>query len=110
MRKHKKKLTSNERLSDTVYHMATALYDINAIDAVTMRDYDKLKIPEVKDYSAKEIKYIRLKQKVSQAVFAKFLNTTVHTIREWEQGKKHPRGTSLKLLNLVANKGLEILV
>jgi putative transcriptional regulator len=42
-------------------------------------------------------------------VFAKYLNTSPSTIRQWEQGEKHPRGTSLKLLNLVADKGLSIL-
>ncbi len=31
------------------------------------------------------------------------------TVRQWEQGDKHPRGTSLKLLNLIADKGLEAL-
>jgi len=50
-----------------------------------------------------------LAEKVGQAVFAKYLNTSTSTIRQWEQGGKHPRGTSLKLLNLVADKGLEIL-
>ncbi|WP_232369649.1 helix-turn-helix domain-containing protein [Alteromonas sp. KC3] len=47
---------------------------------------------------------------MSQAVFAAYLNTTPSTVRQWEQGAKRPRGTSLKLLNLVAQKGLEILV
>ena len=105
-----KKQSTKERLNETIYEMAAGLYDIGEIDSVTMRDYEKLRIPQVTDLTAKEIKLLRLKQKVSQAVFAKFLNTTVHTIRDWEQGKKHPRGTSLKLLNLVATKGLDILL
>jgi len=53
---------------------------------------------------------LRLKEQVSQAVFAKYLNTSASTIKQWEQGDKHPRGTSLKLLNLIANKGLDVLV
>lgn len=104
------KKTTKERLNDTIYEMATALYDIDAIDSVTMREFDSLRLPEVPNYGAKEIKKLRLREKVSQAVFAKFLNTTVHTVRDWEQAKKHPRGTSLKLLDLVANKGLGVLV
>jgi putative transcriptional regulator len=39
-----------------------------------------------------------------------FLNTTLSTVRQWEQGEKHPRGTSLRLLNLVAEKGLKVLL
>jgi putative transcriptional regulator len=56
-----------------------------------------------------DIKAIREKTHVSQAVFAAYLNTSSSTVRQWEQGGKKPRGTSLKLFNLVANKGLEVL-
>jgi putative transcriptional regulator len=31
-------------------------------------------------------------------------------LKQWELGEKHPRGTSLKLLNLVAEKGLTSLI
>ena len=65
--------------------------------------------PTSAKFSPQQIKQIRLKRKVSQAIFARYLNTSTSTIRQWEQGEKHPRGTSLKLLNLVAKKGLEIL-
>ena len=75
-----------------------------------LHEFDELCLPPVKDLSASAIKNIRLHEKVSQAVFAKFLNTTLSTVRQWEQGGKHPRGTSLRLLNLVAEKGLGILL
>lgn len=104
-----KKQASSERLNDTIYEMAEGLYDIGAIDSITMREYKSLHIPEVRDLSPQEIKKIRLNEKVSQAVFAKFLNAAVHTVRDWEQGKKHPRGVSLKLLNMVQDKGLHTL-
>ncbi len=65
--------------------------------------------PLIKKFTAQEIKSLRLKEHVSQAVFAKYLNISSSTVRQWEQGEKHPRGTSLKLLNLVADKGLSIL-
>lgn len=42
-----------------------------------------------------EIKRIRLRNKVSQAVLAAFLNTSTSTIRQWEQGLKRPSGVSL---------------
>ena len=41
---------------------------------------------------------------------AEFFNTILSTVRQWDCGEKHPRGTSLKLLNLVDHKGLETLV
>ena len=39
---------------------------------------------------------------------ANIINAT--TVRQWEQGEKHPRGTSMRLLNLVADKGLGVLL
>ena len=95
---------------EAVHETAKGLFDANIIDAVTMREFDELCLPEVKELSPKQIKSIRLREKVSQPVFAKFLNTTLSTVRQWEQGDKHPRGTSLRLLNLIAEKGLEVLL
>jgi putative transcriptional regulator len=37
------------------------------------------------------------------------LNTSPSTVQKWEQGQKHPNGASLKLLNLIDRKGLELL-
>lgn len=95
---------------ETVHEAASGLHKAGGITAVTMREYDALCLPEVKDLSKTQIKKIRLREKVSQSIFARYLNTSVSTVRQWEQGEKHPRGTSLKLLNLVAEKGLSILV
>jgi putative transcriptional regulator len=47
--------------------------------------------------------------RVSQPVFAAYLNVTKSTVAQWEQGEKKPRGSSLKLLELVARKGLQTL-
>lgn len=104
------KQTTHDRMNQAIYEAAKGLYDIDAIDSITMREFDSLKLPEVKEMSSRQIKSLRLKERVSQAVFAKFLNTSVHTIRDWEQGKKHPRGATLRLLALIENKGLSALV
>ncbi len=94
-------------LLEVGHEMAQGLYDAGIIDATTMREFDVLCLPPVQEFSPRQIKQLRLREKVSQLVFAKILNTTASTIRQWEQGNKHPRGTSLKLLNLVAQKGLQ---
>lgn len=99
----------NKSILDVVHESAKGLYDIGAVDATTMHEFDALCLTPVKNMSAQEIKKLRLKEHVSQAVFAAYLNTSPSTIKQWEQGGKHPRGTSLKLLNLVANKGLAVL-
>lgn len=74
-----------------------------------MRSFDAKCLPPVKKLSARQIKQIRLREKVSQPVFAEYLNASPSTIKKWERGEKHPTGPALKLLNLVAEKGLDIL-
>ncbi|ALS98329.1 helix-turn-helix domain-containing protein [Lacimicrobium alkaliphilum] len=98
-----------DSILDVIHDTAKDLNEAGVMDVQTMREFDALCLPEVENYDAHRIKAIRKKAHVSQAVFAAYLNTTPSTVRQWEQGSKKPRGTSLKLLNLVANKGLEIL-
>jgi putative transcriptional regulator len=100
-------LNMNSRLRDTAIEIANDLYEAGIIDATTMREYKALEIIPVEQLSPIEIKQLRLKEKVSQAVFALYLNTSLSTVRQWEQGNKNPRGTSLKLLNLIKRKGLQ---
>jgi putative transcriptional regulator len=93
---------------EVAHGMATDLYEAGVIDAITMREYESICIPPIRKLNAQEIKRIRLHEKVSQAIFAKYLNTSTSTIRQWVQGEKHPRGISLRLLNLIATKGLKV--
>lgn len=99
-----------ESILDVVHESAKDLYSVGAIDAITMKNYDAHCLPEVKKLSALEIKMIRLKEKLSQPVFALLLNTSVSTVKQWEQGDKRPSGLALKLLNLVAKNGTNILL
>ncbi len=92
-----------------VHEGARDLHAIGLMDAVTLREFDALCLPPVKSYDATQIKRLRLSNKASQAVFAAYLNTSKSTVQKWEQGQKKPNGPSLKLLNLVEKKGLEIL-
>lgn len=46
--------------------------------------------------------------RVSQAVFARLLNTSLSTVQKWEIGQKKPTGTALKLLHLVQKRGIKI--
>jgi putative transcriptional regulator len=54
----------------------------------------------------KQIKAIREREHVSQAVFANYLNVTSGPVSKWERGEKRPSGASLKLLSLVEKSGL----
>ena len=98
-----------KKMLDVVHKTAKGLHKSGAMDAKTMREFDALCLPPVKEYSARQIKRIREQNKASQAVFAAYLNTSPSTVQKWEQGQKRPNGPSLKLLNLVAERGLEAL-
>jgi putative transcriptional regulator len=79
------------------------------MDTTTMREFDALCLPPVRILSAAQIKRLCIRNKASQAVFAAYLNTSPSTVQQWEQGQKKPNGPSLKLLNLIEQKGLEAL-
>lgn len=108
--KKPRKKAAKPTLLEVAHEMAKGLYEANIINSTTMREFDALCLPPIKDLTPSEIKKLRLREKVSQPVFAKCLNISTSTVKQWEQGEKHPRGTSLKLLNLIAEKGLEILM
>ena len=100
---------ANKSILEVVHETADGLHKAGVMDAKTMREFDALCLPPVKQYTPAQIKRIRAKNKASQAVFAAYLNTSPSTVQKWEQGQKKPNGPSLKLLNLVDQKGLETL-
>ena len=101
---------SNKSILETVHESATDLHQVGLMTDMTMREFDVLCLPPVKVFSALEIRDIRLKTRASQGVFAIYLNTSKSTVQKWEQGAKKPNGPSLKLLNIVHQKGLEVLI
>ncbi len=100
---------TNKAILDAVHETAKDLHRAGAMNATTMREFDAMCLPPVKQYTAGQIKKLRLRYKASQAVFAAYLNTSASTVQKWEQGQKKPNGPSLKLLNVVDQKGLEVL-
>ncbi len=96
-------------LMASVHESAEALAKVGAIDKATLRGFDRLCISRAPDFAPGQIKQIREKVKVSQPVFALYLNTSESTIQKWEAGTKKPRGMALKLLEVVDKHGLGVL-
>ncbi len=94
---------------EVMHETGKGLHKAGGMDIKTLRQLESLCLPPIKEYSANQIKRLRLKNKVSQSVFAAYLNTSPSTVQKWEAGQKRPNGSSLKLLNLVAEKGLNVL-
>ncbi|GJQ56864.1 MAG: transcriptional regulator [Rhodocyclaceae bacterium] len=87
-----------------------ALHEAGAIGKLTMRQFDAICPPPVRAFDAADIKRLRETLQFSQPVFALRLHTSASTVRKWEQGQTHPTGPALKLLNILADKGLQAII
>lgn len=101
------KIKSGSRVLEAVHETAADLHRLGFIDKRKMNQYDALCVAPVHDYDAAKVKALREKLRLSQAVLASVLNTSLSTVRKWEVGDKRPSGPSQKLLDIIARKGLE---
>ena len=99
---------TTSRILGEVLETAGDLHSAGVIDKRRMLQFDALCHLKVAEMSAQHIRGLRKKSQLSQAVFAAVLNTSVSTVQKWELGDKRPSGPSLKLLNLIQRKGLEV--
>ena len=90
-----------------IHETASDLHDAGLMDKRTLRRFDELCLTPVRPMQAGDIRALRERERVSQAVFALHLNVSTGLISQWERGEKHPAGASLKLLALVQEKGLQ---
>ena len=56
-----------------------------------------------------EIKALRLREHISQPVFARYLNVSKNLVSDWERGVKKPGGPALRLLALIQKKGIMVI-
>jgi len=71
---------------------------------LTMRTTTVALPARVEGIRPREVREIRRKLKVSQAVFARLLNVSVVTEASWEVGRRNPSGAALRLLQIVKNE------
>lgn len=98
------------KIIESLRNDLATLHDVGAIGKVTMREFDAICPPPVREFSAEDIKRLREKLQFSQPVFAHHLHTSASTVRKWEQGDTRPAGPALKLLNVIADKGLQAII
>lgn len=98
------------RILDDIHNSVKNLHQTGLVDTVTMRKFDELCLDVAELLSKTEIKKLRLREKVSQPIFAKFLNVSSSTVKKWESGEKHPSGAALRLLHIIKDHGIAIIV
>jgi putative transcriptional regulator len=89
------------------HEVALGLAEASTMGERRLRGFDALCLTPVEPLSPAEIRALRLRENVSQAVFARHLNVTTGLVRQWERGEKQPSGAAFRLLTLVARKGLQ---
>jgi putative transcriptional regulator len=83
-----------------------ALHKVGAIANQMMRSFDAACLTPVQPLTPRQIRALRARERVSQTVFANYLNVTPNLVSKWERGEKRPSGPALKLLSLVSKRGI----
>jgi putative transcriptional regulator len=65
-------------------------------------------VPEA--ISGEEIRALRARARLSQAVLARYLNVTVGYVSHLERGVKRPTGPALVLLDVIRRKGVDAIL
>ena len=100
-----------DRIANELLETALALSKHKLLSAQELSQVKALCTPPPV-YTAEKVARIRTrKAKMSQAVFAGFLNVTTSTVQKWESeaSGKHPGGAAAKLLQLIDKKGIEVI-
>ena len=64
-------------------------------------------IDPVRSYSKVEIKAVRNKAGMTQAVFANYLGVSKKTVEAWELGRTHPTGPANRLIEMLDSGNTE---
>lgn len=91
-----------DSIKESIGNTIQDLLNIGISTSFTNKELNTLgvTIPSV-EVSPEEIKKIRSTIHLSQAVFAKLLNVSASSVKQWEQGKRTPTGATKVLLELL---------
>jgi putative transcriptional regulator len=100
-----------DRVSSEMLEMASLLSKHGVLSVPDLGQIKTLCSPPPV-YTPERVAQIRTKKaKMSQTVFAGFLNVRPSTVQKWESpaSGKHPGGAAAKLLQIIEKKGIEAL-
>ncbi len=99
------------RLTEALLETADDMRRVGVMDADT---HEKITLRHLGDKAAAvtapitgaEIRLLRERAHLSQAVFARYLNLTTGYVSQLERGAKRPSGPALVLLDVIRRKGI----
>lgn len=89
-------------MKDAIGHTVQDMLNSGLNTSFTAKELNALGviIPDI-TITPNQIKKIRQKTNLSQSVFARLLNVSPSSVRQWEQGKRSPTGSTKVLLELL---------
>ena len=114
-RRTKAKTPRASRLAEALLETAgdmrkSGMIDDAAHDKITLRHLGAHGASLSAPIAPAEIRMLREKAKVSQAVFGRYLNLTAGYVSQLERGTKRATGPALALLNVIRRKGIEAIL
>jgi len=111
MTRKKKPSRLTQALLETTDDMRrVGILDSASHEKITLRHLGGKADTVGKPISGDEIRSLRERAHLSQAVFARYLNLTVGYVSQLERGAKRPTGPALVLLNVILRKGIEAIL
>jgi len=106
---------TNDSLTEALLDMADGMRRAGIMaeaphKKITQRHLGAAAMPAAAPISHEEIRQVRMRAHVSQAVFARYLNVSTSYISQLERGTKQPSGAALAMLNLIRRKGIEAIL
>jgi len=90
-----------------IHETMEALHEIGAVNKQTMREFDAACLTPIQVMSPEEIRELRDRERLSQPVFARYMNVSKNLVSDWERGVKKPGGPALRLLAVVKKNGIQ---
>src|SRR5579871_2524204 len=84
----------------------SGVLDAGAYEKITLRHLGGTAAAKPIPITPAQIRALRQRAKMSQAVFARHLNVTPGYVSQLERGAKRPTGPALALLNVIRRKGI----
>ncbi len=111
MTRRKKPSRLTRALLETADDMRrVGILDDASHEKITLRHLGSAADMAVKPISGAEIRSLRERAHLSQAVFARYLNLTTGYVSQLERGAKRPTGPALVLLDVIRRKGIEAIL
>lgn len=92
-----------------IHETMDALHEVGVVDKQSMREFDDACLTSIEPMGPEDIKAIRLREHISQPVFAHYLNDSRNLVSDWERGVKRPGGPALRLLTVIQKKGVAMI-